>query len=211
MKLDPIMKPFILEDNVVIDHNKVNFINHVYHSLESVNMTTKFDDKDNKELVSNIHDIFLRPSFQTKIQYLDKNENNVHEGFVLPIGNIITDLFVSRKPGTFKLLGSLYEYVINQLSWEITVTRKIKKKRKRTSVDDIANPIGEITVKCKRCSSKYFAPYSLYSKDDIDDEKIQNLRSQTLACLEYFSTTILISAIEHKPPHMCVARLMLQP
>ena len=82
MNLDTVMKQFILEDNVVIGHNKVNFINHFYHPPGSVTISTKFDAKENKELVSKIHDIFVRPSFKNKIQYLDKNENNVHKGFV---------------------------------------------------------------------------------------------------------------------------------
>ena len=198
MKLDRSFKAYILDHNKVIDHKKVTFINHVHQATESVPLSVRFTKEENKELKQKIIDIISDPSFKQKIEFIKINKDTgKHEGFVLPIGDVITQIFDDYKPPALRLLCGLYEFVIKQLSWEITVTQKIKVKKQRSSVDDVKNPIGEIMVicnKCKKCKEqqetkpvKYHIPFPLLPtniKEYGDGE--QNLTSQTIACLDFF-------------------------
>ena len=113
-------------------------------------------------------------------------ENRKHKGFILPIGDIITQIFDNYKPPALRLLCGLYEYIIKQLSWEITVTQKIEVKRQWTSVDDVKNPIGKIILMCNKCNKceehqetklvKYNIPFPLLPTNGKEDGVgVQNL------------------------------------
>ena len=211
MNLSLDLESYFLDNDQVIDHTKINFINHVYQPMNSVNFVRKFEN--NKEIKEKCHAIFEDPSFVKRIKYLVMDENNIHGGFVLPIGNVITKLFSDFKPPPLKLLGGLYEYIIDQLCWEIKVTRKTKerkkyskkkknstdskstsidenknitKKRIRSTIDDVANPIGEVIVKCKLCDECFSSSFTLHKSKSYNNEEDTYIRTQTMACLEYF-------------------------
>ena len=181
MKLHNDMLSYCLDTGAIIDHNKVYFINHVYQPLSLLSLSEEFV---NENLVKDVRHLFEKTAFKNKLKYLKETNDEKYSGFIVPIGNVITNLFKKFKPSSLQVLGGLYEYVIDQISWEVKVTINVKTKRKRSSVDDLKNPEGEVFVRCKNCNECFHESFTLHKTTHNEIEN--NLRSQSMACLEFF-------------------------
>ena len=184
VNIDPELKSYILNDFAVIDHKKVMFINHVHHPLSDVAFSTRFEES----IVANIHAVFDTEDFRNRLQIIARNRQDEKDtgAFFLPIGLAIVEIFKKFKPIEYSGFSGVYESVIKSISWSIYVDRAIKVQRKKSSIDDLKNPDGNISVFCNKCSTFYdnmeFG-LSLTPEDDGDDNAT---RSKVMALLDFF-------------------------
>ena len=97
LQLAPSLKPYLLENNHGINHLNVAFINHVFYPLDEVKVSSLEEDS----IVTKVHKIFDKESFQEKIEIIACNEASPG-GFQIPIGDVIVQLFNNFKPNEYK-------------------------------------------------------------------------------------------------------------
>ena len=92
-------------------------------------------------------------------------------------------MFESFKPKEYASFSDLYESLIRNLYWKISVDKAVKVQRKSSSVDDVRNPEGLIYVHCALCGQHFEA---LFVLDKSKEDDSNTVKAQVMALLEFF-------------------------
>ena len=169
------LNSYSLGENVIIQHKKKSFINHVLHEYNDL-MDQGFIDK---KLVKKIHNIFISKTFIGLLEKCNVARNN--DDFVIPIGKIILHFYKEYKPAEIKLQQGLYEMIMETLVWQLEIeTFKSKSKKK---------PVCNVDLLCDRCGRYLDVGFYEINDNTKNTADTQEMRIRVKSMLDFVFAT----------------------
>ena len=180
--LDDELQLYVLNDFVVVDHTKLMFINHVHHPLSDIPLSSRIENS----IVPEVHAIFDTEAFRKEIKIKPRDEKDKNGAFIVPIGDVIVQIFKKFKPSEYAHFTGLYETLMSSISWRIYVVRETTMISTKSSRDDLKHPDGNISLICKECDKVMKTCEFSLTLNPEDDDDSNSVRSKVSLVFEHF-------------------------
>ena len=200
LKIHTSLVPFILDNASVINLKKSLFINHLEKKLDSITFDQEFDTSIDDRVHPILElDHIVDQTFVITSEDIDKK----HGGFSLPIGEIVLELYKDFCPFEYIICNSLYQLLVQNISWQVTV--EIKQKvfaSKRKPIDDMTNPTACVELFCNLCGKSYDHKFDL-KQSKKEDTSVETRRAVKKALKWFFDEHFMAGNIGSESTVVC--------